>query len=114
VPLALTGKWESQLAKQPEQRSALALGVEWASKVTTVALGFSVPPLLGFGLDRWWGSTPVATLIGIVLGFVSGLLQTVRLAKDLPGGSPRASGRTASRWGAEGQSDPGPPDHDSP
>jgi F0F1-type ATP synthase assembly protein I len=82
------------VAKQPEQRSAVAVGVEVASRVTTVALGFSVPPLVGFGLDRWWGSTPVATMVGIVLGFVSGLLQTLRLAKDLPGSKRSASGRS--------------------
>ena len=29
------------------------VGFEWASRVTTIALGFSVPALIGFGLDRW-------------------------------------------------------------
>ena len=29
----------------PSQRSAVAVGVELASRVTTVAMGFSVPPL---------------------------------------------------------------------
>ena len=83
--MALAGRRETQMAKQPEQRSALAIGIGVASRVTTVALGFSVPPLIGFALDRWWGSTPVATLIGIVLGFVSGLLGTIRLAKPSGG-----------------------------
>lgn len=90
VPVALPGKRESQVAKQPELRSAAAVGIEWASRVTTVAMGFSVPPLVGFGIDRWLGWTPVATLIGIVLGFVSGLLQTLRLSNDLPGDKPPA------------------------
>lgn len=77
---------------QHQQRSALAVGVEWASKVSTIAMGFSVPPLIGFGVDRWCGSTPVATLVGVLLGFVSGLFQTLRLAKDLPGvKSPKGS-----------------------
>ncbi len=91
------GKWESDVARQSEKRSSLAVGFEVASRVTTVGLGFSVPPVLGYVLDRWWGSTPVATLLGIVLGFVSGLLQTVRLARDLPGGKKPATRRTAPR-----------------
>jgi F0F1-type ATP synthase assembly protein I len=81
------------VALQPESRSALAVGVEWAAKVTTIALGFSLPAFIGFGLDRWLGSTPVATFVGIVLGFVSGLLQTIRLASDLPGKKPPGQGR---------------------
>ena len=43
------GKRESCVVEQPESRSALAVGIEWASRVTTIALGFSLPALLGFG-----------------------------------------------------------------
>ena len=81
------------MALQPGSRSALAVGVEWASKVTAIAVGFSLPAFIGFGLDRWLGSTPVATMIGIVLGFVSGLLQTIRLASNLPDKKPPSLGR---------------------
>ncbi len=66
--------------------AAFATGMMWASRITTVALGFSLPPLLGFAIDRWWGTIPVGTMIGAVLGFVSGMFQTMRLASDLPGG----------------------------
>jgi F0F1-type ATP synthase assembly protein I len=99
VPPAPLGKWEFDVAKQLQQRSALSVGFEVASRVTAVGLGFSVPPVLGYALDRWWGSTPVATLVGMVLGFVSGLLQTVRLAKDLPGGKSTASRGAAPKTG---------------
>ena len=81
------------MALQPGSRSAVAVGVEWAAKVTTIAVGFSLPAFIGFGFDRWLGSTPVATMIGIVLGFVSGLLQTIRLASNLPGKKPPSPGR---------------------
>jgi F0F1-type ATP synthase assembly protein I len=93
------GKRESYVARQPEQRSSLAVGFEVASMVTTVGLGFSVPPVLGYALDRWWGSTPVATLIGMLLGLVSGLIQTVRLARHLPGGKKPASGGAEPKSG---------------
>ena len=53
------------MALQSESRSALAVGVEWAAKVTTIAVGFCpfpLPAFIGFGIDRWLGWTPVATL----------------------------------------------------
>jgi F0F1-type ATP synthase assembly protein I len=56
-----------------------------ASRITTVALGFSMPALIGFGLDRWWGTMPVATITGAILGFPLGMYQTLRLARDVPG-----------------------------
>jgi hypothetical protein len=65
----------------------------WASRITNVALGFSVPPLLGFGLDRWWGTVPVVTMIGAVAGFALGMFQTIRLASDLPSGRGKAKTR---------------------
>jgi F0F1-type ATP synthase assembly protein I len=80
------------VANQPEERSALGVGIEWSSRITTVALGFSVPPVIGFIVDRWLGWAPVATLVGILVGFVSGLLQTVRLASGLPGAKTRGKG----------------------
>jgi F0F1-type ATP synthase assembly protein I len=60
-----------------------------ASRITTVALGFSMPALIGFGLDRWWGTTPVATITGAILGFPLGMYQTLRLADQAPGKSGR-------------------------
>jgi Putative F0F1-ATPase subunit Ca2+/Mg2+ transporter len=87
VPVLPAGKWGSQVAKQPEQRPAFAVGVEWASRVSTIAMAFSLPPLIGFGLDRWWTSGPIFTLLGVLLGFVGGLLEILRLARQIPGRS---------------------------
>jgi len=47
----------------------------------SIGLGFLLPALLGFGLDRWWGAAPVATSIGAVLGFALGMYQTLSLAR---------------------------------
>jgi F0F1-type ATP synthase assembly protein I len=55
----------------------------WASQVTTIALEFSLPLVIGIVLDRWWRTMPAATLTGAVLGFVMGTLQTLRMAKQL-------------------------------
>jgi ATP synthase protein I len=75
------------VVERPESRSSLALGMEWASRVTTIGVEFALPMLLGYGADRWLGTLPVATVAGLFLGVVVGLVQTVRLARQLPGGS---------------------------
>jgi F0F1-type ATP synthase assembly protein I len=73
------------VGKQPEQRPAFLVGVEWASRVSTIALGFSLPAIAGFLLDRWLNWGPIFTLAGVVLGFVCGLLQILGLAREIPG-----------------------------
>jgi F0F1-type ATP synthase assembly protein I len=62
-------------------RSSLSVGLEWASRITSVGLTFALPPLLGAALDRWWGTSPVALLVGAVLGFAAGIMQTLQLAR---------------------------------
>ena len=75
------------MVEQRDSTSPLSAGIQWASRITTIALGFSVPGLIGSGLDRWWGTTPAATITGVILGFASGMYQTLRIAKELPGAS---------------------------
>ena len=62
--------------------SALSVGMEWASRVTTVGLEFALPPLAGAGLDRWWGTSPWATVVGAVLGFAVGMVHLLRIARE--------------------------------
>ncbi len=60
----------------------MAVGVMWASRATTVALGFVLPALGGFYLDQYWGSKPIATLVGSALGFAAGMMQILRIARE--------------------------------
>jgi ATP synthase protein I len=76
---------------RPEPRSAVAAGIEWASRITTVGLEFALPPLLGWALDRWWGIMPVATVVGAILGFAAGMMHLLRIARDASAGG---AGRT--------------------
>ena len=94
------------MVERPEPRSSLALGMEWASRVTTIGLVFVLPMLLGYGADRVLGTLPVATVTGLFLGVVLGLVQTVRLTLTLPGGPPprvhpRGTARLPVRQGPE-------------
>lgn len=67
---------------QPQPRSVLAVGMQWASRATTLGLEFALPALLGVWLDRRWGSTPLATVIGAVLGFAVGMMHVLRIARQ--------------------------------
>jgi F0F1-type ATP synthase assembly protein I len=88
------------VTKKPDSRSAALIGIEWASKVSTIALSFSLPAIIGFAIDRWWGSGPVGTLIGVVLGFVAGLMQILQLSREISGANTKparsSSGTTKS------------------
>ncbi|MDR3635079.1 MAG: AtpZ/AtpI family protein [Isosphaeraceae bacterium] len=67
---------------QPERRSNLSVGIEWASRVSTVGLEFALPPLAGAYCDHRAGTTPWLTLLGVVLGFAVGMMHILRIARD--------------------------------
>jgi F0F1-type ATP synthase assembly protein I len=69
--------------KRPEARGRLAAGIAMASSITSIGLEFSLPVGVGFLIDRHWHTTPVATLIGAVLGFLAGMMHTLTVAKSL-------------------------------
>ena len=47
-----------------------------------MAIGFALPALLGYYLDRWLNSSPLGVLLGMALGFAAGMMQIMRIAKD--------------------------------
>jgi hypothetical protein len=86
------GKLESCVVEHPEPRSPLGVGLEVASRITTIGMEFALPAAAGFGLDSWMGTTPAATLTGAVLGFLAGMYSCVRMARDLSA-EPRGPGK---------------------
>ena len=84
---------ESCVNDQRDSRPGLSVGIAWASRITTLALEFAVPVLIGVGLDHWWGTSPGATMAGAILGFVLFMLHTLRFAKELPANSGRKTSR---------------------
>jgi len=65
-----------------DQRSPLSIGIGWATKITGLGFEFSLPPIAGYFVDQWLGSNPVGTLVGMILGFLVGMMHILRLAKD--------------------------------
>jgi F0F1-type ATP synthase assembly protein I len=90
---------------QKGERSPFAVGMQWAFTITTIGLEYTLPIVLGYVLDRYWGTSPALTLTGVVLGLAAGMLHTVRLANALPGG-PKKRGESTQK----GEPPPAPPD----
>jgi ATP synthase protein I len=71
------------VVERPEARSRLATGVHLASSITSIGLEFSLPVAVGFAIDRHWHTTPGATLVGAVLGFLAGMMHILAVARKL-------------------------------
>lgn len=70
------------MARQDEPRSKLAIGMDWAARVTTVGLEFVLPTLGGVAIDQYFHTLPMATLIGVVLGFGVGMASILKIARE--------------------------------
>jgi ATP synthase protein I len=92
---------------QRESQSSLSVGIAWASRITTIALELSVPVAVGFGLDRWLSTAPLATILGAVLGFVLFMVHTVRIASEFTRGSNRKAAGLDDARGRSGRDGPG-------
>lgn len=78
---------------RPESRSAVSVGWAWASRITTIGLEFALPPLAGSWLDRRWGTTPLFTIIGAVMGFAVGMMHLLGIAREASGPAVKRSDR---------------------
>jgi F0F1-type ATP synthase assembly protein I len=54
----------------------------WSSRITSIGFQFAVPVGFGWWLDRRWGTEPWLMVVGALLGFLTGTLALVQLAKD--------------------------------
>jgi len=64
-----------------DDRSAIALGMAWVSRVTTIAMEMAAPGLVGLWIDRRLGTAPWLTILGAAAGFGLGIWELVRLAE---------------------------------
>ena len=68
--------------QETDQRSPLAAGLEWASRVTTLSLQMVVLGLAGYWLDGKAGTLGLFTLIGFSLGMTLGVWQLIRFTRQ--------------------------------
>ncbi len=56
----------------------------WASRISSAALGFVLPMVVGAEIDRRHGTRPWGTLMGMVVGFLMGVAFLVRMTRTRP------------------------------
>ena len=66
--------------RDDRERSILAVGLDWAARITSIGLEFVLPGLIGVGLDHVWGTRPWMTICGVIIGFCIGLYELLRIA----------------------------------
>lgn len=69
---------------RPNQSSPLAIGLQWVSRITALALEFVLPLVAGHLIDARLDTAPLATIVGACLGFALGLYHVIQLAKKPP------------------------------
>lgn len=69
------------------------MAFDLASKVTTIGLEFALPAAAGYGVDSWLGTMPAATVCGVILGFIVGMLHAVRMSRTMNDNPRRPTGR---------------------
>ena len=69
----------SSVTNQSDDRSSLASAMGWASLMTTISLGMALPGLIGLWLDRWLGTGVLFVIVGVILGFSTGIWQLIKL-----------------------------------
>jgi F0F1-type ATP synthase assembly protein I len=67
----------------PDERSPMAIGLEWSTRLILVGLEMALPAAGGCWLDLRCGTLPVFVIIGTVLGLSLGTWNFVRIAREL-------------------------------
>ncbi|MDP6467566.1 MAG: AtpZ/AtpI family protein [Pirellulaceae bacterium] len=69
-----------QLKHRPADTGAIGRGVQWAARITTVALEMVIPAVIGTWLDNHFG-TNLLTLVGLLIGVPLGLWHLIKMTR---------------------------------
>jgi F0F1-type ATP synthase assembly protein I len=80
----------------PPEKAPLAAAMEWVSRITTVAIEMVLPGMMGYGLDRYFG-TSFFVLVGFALGMVLGFWHLLRMTQAASDREQNDQAKDASR-----------------
>jgi ATP synthase protein I len=66
------------VTKSSDDRSPLVQAMDWATQITGLAMQMVVPAIIGYWLDLKLGTKFVLLILGMVLGFITGMRQLIR------------------------------------
>ena len=70
------------MSRETDSRSPLAVGLDWASRVTSISVQMIVLGLIGYWLDGKLGIRGLFTLLGFSLGMTIGMWQLIRFTRQ--------------------------------
>ena len=71
------------MGKTVDDRSATAKAMSRVSDVMSICLLMIIPALIGYGLDQWFGTRFLLTIIGLVFGMTGAVLLLMQLVAAL-------------------------------
>lgn len=90
---ARLGDARSRHAPPPRPaRRGNAMGVAFRITAELIA-GVGLGAFIGWGLDRWLGTSPILLVIFFILGAAAGILNVMRSARAMQAGSGAGTGR---------------------
>ena len=69
--------------------SGIAKAMVWATRCSSVAMQFAVPPAAGLWLDHRYQTKPIGVCVGAVIGFAVGFRELLRLVRQMDSQSQR-------------------------
>ena len=82
-PAASPPSRPSAAAVRRANQQSTSTGIEIASRVTTIGMEMAAPPLLGWMLDRWLGTSPWLLILCAALGLYLAFTHLMALSKVL-------------------------------
>lgn len=81
-------------------QSGVAVGMYWATRISSVGFAIVLPALLGYWLDKKWGTSPWLVVVGACLGFAAAAVEFTKLVQQqgksgAKPGRPNASDKTS-------------------
>jgi len=87
APFVKSYPGDRNVTESSDERSSMAIAMDWVSRVTTVSVEMVLPCLAGRWVDERLGSGPLFTLLGGVFGLVGGMWHLIQMTKPRPNGS---------------------------
>ena len=66
-----------------DQRPPLAIAMQWASQIISMALTIVLPAVAGIYADQWLGTKPWLVIAGAMVGSLLGLMQLLAMVSRL-------------------------------
>ena len=77
--IVIIGSYEEDTS---DDRSPMALAIEWSARLMTIGLEMALPAAGGYWLDLRIGTSPVIVILGTMLGFAAGMFHLMQIARQ--------------------------------